>query len=72
MNEIWSGVVTVAVAIIGVATLAVIVSRNAQTPQVIQAAGTSFAQALGAAVSPVTGGTVGGTVALGVSPLSFQ
>lgn len=56
MDEIWRGVVTIAVAIIGVATLSVIVSKNAQTPQVIGAAGNSFAQALGAAVSPVTGG----------------
>lgn len=58
MNEVWSGIVTIAVAIIGVATLAVIVSRQAQTPQVIGAAGSAFAQALGAAVSPVTGGSV--------------
>lgn len=64
MDEIWRGVVTIAVAIIGVATLSVIVSKNAQTPQVINAAGNSFAQALGAAVSPVSGG-----VSLGV-PLS--
>lgn len=56
MNEVWSGVVTIAVAIVGVATLSVIVSRNAQTPQVINAAGKSFAEAIGAAVSPVSGG----------------
>lgn len=66
MDEIWRGVVTIAVAIIGVATLSVIVSKNAQTPQVIGAAGQSFAQALGAAVSPVTGGT-----SLGVMPTSL-
>lgn len=57
MNEIWSGVVTIAVAIIGVATLSVIVSKQANTAQVISAAGSSFSGALSAAVSPVTGGT---------------
>lgn len=67
MDEIWRGVVTIAVAIIGVATLSVIVSKNAQTPQVISSAGNAFANALGAAVSPVSGGM--SSVNLGV-PLS--
>lgn len=65
-DEIIRGVVTIATAIIGVAILSVIVSRNAQTPAVIQAAGGSFAQMLGAAVSPVTGGS-GAMMPLGVS-----
>lgn len=56
MKDIWEGVVTIAVAVVGVATLSVIVSRNAQTPQVIQAAGSALGTALTAAVSPVTGG----------------
>jgi hypothetical protein len=64
-DEIIRSIVTIAVAIVGVATLSVIVSRNAQTPQVIQAAGNSFAGALAAAVSPVTGG---GGVSLGMNP----
>lgn len=55
-DEIIRSITTIAVAIVGVAILAVIVSKNAQTPQVIGAAGTSFAQALGAAVAPVSGG----------------
>ena len=63
-DEIVRGIVTIATAIIGVAILSVIVSRNANTQGVISAAGTSFAQALGAAVSPVTGGGV----SLGVNP----
>lgn len=56
MNEFWSGVVTVATAIVGIAILAVIVSRNSQTPSVIGAATQGFAQDIQAAVSPVTGG----------------
>lgn len=56
-SDIWSGVVTIAVAIVGVATLSVIVSKQADTANVIGAAGRSFSGALSAAVSPVTGGT---------------
>lgn len=59
MNELTNALVTIAVAIVGVATLAVLVSRNAQTPQVVQSAGNAFAQALGAATGPVTGGFSG-------------
>lgn len=55
-DNIISGVVTIATAIIGIAILAVLVSRNAQTPQVLQSAGAAFSQSIGAAVAPVTGG----------------
>lgn len=53
-------IVTIAVAIIGVATLAVLVSKNANTAGVIKSAGGAFSQALATAVSPVTGGGSGG------------
>lgn len=49
-------IVTIAVAIVGVATLAVLVSRRADTANVIKAAAGGFSQALATAVSPVTGG----------------
>lgn len=55
MNEMWSSVVTVATAIVGLAIIAVLVSNNAQTGNVIGAATGGFAQDLTAAVSPVTG-----------------
>lgn len=64
MNSLWSGIVTIAVAIIGVAIVAVIVSRNAQTPQVLKAAGGAFSDALRAATGPVTGGMG----SIGISP----
>lgn len=48
--------VTIAVAIVGVATLAVLVSRNANTAGVITAGGNAFANALNAATRPVSGG----------------
>lgn len=57
MNEMWTSVVTIATAIVGIAILAVLVSRNAQTPQVIGAATQGFAADIAAAVSPVTGGS---------------
>jgi hypothetical protein len=46
---------TIALAIVGVAIVALIVSRRSQTPAVIQAAGSAFGNALGVAESPVTG-----------------
>ena len=55
-DQLFSSVVTVATAIVGVAILAVLVSKNANTAQVIGAATGGFAQDLAAAVSPVSGG----------------
>jgi hypothetical protein len=55
MDKFWETIVTVASGIIGVAIVAVIVSRKAQTPAVIQAAGSAFGNSLGVAESPVTG-----------------
>lgn len=48
--------VTIAVAITGVATLAVLVSRNANTAGVLKAGGGAFAEALRAATGPVMSG----------------
>ena len=60
-SEVISGIVTVLTAIVGVAIIAVLVSKGAQTPAVLQAGGQSFAAALGAAVAPVTGSNLGFT-----------
>lgn len=57
MNDFFHTVETVAALIVGVAIVSVIVSKNAQTPQVIQASGSAFSNALGVAESPVTGAT---------------
>lgn len=56
MSDAWSGIISVALAIVGIAIIAVLVSKQANTPQVIQAATRGFASDIGAAVSPVTGG----------------
>jgi hypothetical protein len=58
MNQLWSGVVAVGMAIIGVAILAVLVSRQSNTTGVIGAAGNAFSQSLGTAISPITGNTL--------------
>lgn len=55
-DNLITGMVSIAMAIVGVAIVATLVSRNAQTPAVLGAAGDAFASAIGAAVSPVTGG----------------
>jgi len=65
MNSVTESVVTVAVAIIGLATLAVIVSRNATTVPLVKAAGAVFNSSLATALSPVTGGGSGLSVDTG-------
>lgn len=55
MSNLTEMVVTIATAIVGLAIVAVLVSRNAQTPAVIQAAASGFNNALGVAEAPVTG-----------------
>jgi len=54
MNKAIEGIFAVATAIVGVAIVAVLVSRNSQTPSVISAASDGFIQALKTAVSPIT------------------
>jgi len=61
MNGGVGAVVTVATAIVGVALLAVLVSKNANTAQVVQSFGSAFSGAIGAAVSPITGSGSGVT-----------
>jgi PRD1 phage membrane DNA delivery len=56
-DQLIASVVTVATAIVGLAIIAVLVSKQANTSGVISAGGSAFAQDLGAAVSPVTGGS---------------
>ena len=53
-----TAVVSVAVGIIGIATLSVIVSKNSDTANVIKAATGGFAQLISAATAPVTGQSV--------------
>jgi len=54
-NRVFESIATIAAGVIGVAILAVLVSKNAQTPQVLGAAGSAFSNVLSAATGPVTG-----------------
>lgn len=61
MDRMFEQIITLATLIVGVAILAVLVSRQAQTASVIRAASRGFADMLGAATAPVTGfGNFGG------------
>ena len=65
MDNALGQIATVATAIVGVAILAVLVSRNSQTPQVIRSAGEAFSNSLRAATGPVIGGSSLGTIGSG-------
>lgn len=52
----WGGeLVTIITAIVGLAIIATLVSKNAQTSQVISAGSSGIGYLIGEAVSPVTG-----------------
>lgn len=54
-EHLFNSLAAIATGIIGVAILAVLVSRNANTAGVLTASGSAFAGALSAAEAPVTG-----------------
>jgi hypothetical protein len=58
MSQLTEAMVTIFVAIVGVAILSVLVSSRSQTPQVLQAFGSMFSNALGVATAPVSGSSV--------------
>lgn len=70
MNEIFGSITTVAMAIVGLAIIAVLVSSRAKTGEVITAASSGFSQAIQSATGPVTGQnpSVGGWGGLGGIP----
>jgi len=55
MRPFFEAGVTIILAIIGLAIVSVLVSRNANTTGVIQASASGLANNLGVAMSPVTG-----------------
>lgn len=59
MGHMGDQIVAILTAIVGVAILSVIVSKQSNTTGVIQAASQGFSQALATAVSPITGGSGG-------------
>ncbi len=55
MDKIGAEIATIIAGIIGLALAAVILSRNANTPGVIQSASSGLSSLIGAAVAPVSG-----------------
>lgn len=70
MNDFWQGMVAIATAVVGVAVLAVIVSKNSNTPGVVSSLAGGLASDLAAAEAPVSGGGGFGTNLLGNNALS--
>jgi len=73
-DQLITSVTTVLLAIVGVAIIATLVSKNANTAGVVTAGAGGFSQALGTALSPVTGSGglgsfSGGGAGLGMSNL---
>lgn len=54
-DNLITGLISVLIALVGLASLSVILSPKAQTSQVLQAGSQGFAADLNAATSPVTG-----------------
>ncbi len=52
-SKFIDGIIAVAVAVVGLATIAVIFSKKADTANVFTSAGTAFANIIKAAVAPV-------------------
>ncbi len=60
MGQLTEAFITIGMAIIGVAIVSTLVSKNANTAGVISAAGNAFGQDLGIAMGGVTGATYQG------------
>ena len=65
MNQLVNGVVVILTAIIGVAILSVLVSKNSNTVAVLGAGQQAFSGSLSTALSPVTGNSGLGGISLG-------
>lgn len=57
MNKMGEQIVAIALAIVGLAVVAVLVSNRANTSNVFSAIGNAFNQSLGAAIKPVVSGS---------------
>lgn len=61
VSSVAAAFVSVLIAVVGLGIVAALVSRNAQTPQVLQAGLGGFAGDISAALSPVSSGSGMGT-----------
>lgn len=71
-EQLFTSLAAIATAIIGVAILSVLVSKRADTANVIGAAGNAFGYALGVAEGPVTGYTPTNGSGFNLPSLSFS
>jgi hypothetical protein len=72
-DELMRSIVTVLLAVTGIAFVATLVSKNANTAQVIQAGAGGFSTVLGTALSPVTGASQSfGGFSGGAQPLNLS
>lgn len=71
MTEFWNSTVTILLAVIGIAGLAVILSRQSNTTGVLSTGGQAFSTILGTALSPITGGSQSGGLPF-LNPTSAQ
>ena len=60
MNQIVNSITVILSAVVGIAILSVILSKNSNTANVISAGSTGFSSILSAAEAPVTGSSVSG------------
>lgn len=56
-EQLTTAVVSILTAVVGVATLSVILSKQANTVGVLQAGSSGFSQILGTALTPIVGGS---------------
>lgn len=68
-SQLITSIVSILTAVVGVALLATIVSKNSNTSGVITAGGTAFSGILGTALSPITGAS--NSVGFSSNGLSF-
>lgn len=62
MGETGRALVAIASSVLGLALVSAILSRNAATVGVINAAGNAFSNVIKAATSPITGGSTLGSI----------
>lgn len=60
MNQLVNSITTILAAVVGLAILSVILSKNSQTSSVLTSGGSAFSGILNAAESPVTGSSISG------------
>lgn len=71
MGAFMEGVVTIALAIVGLAIVSVLVSKRANTAALIQNAGSAFGNSLGIAEAPVTGASYSPNLSYAGNDLAF-